>query len=90
MTLLQQAAQAGEPRAMALLGMFYHTGTLVDTDKAKGTDFYRRGAEMGDVRSTLFYAAMLRAGEGVERNPEKAQELLDKLELKEKKDSETE
>jgi TPR repeat protein len=90
LTLLQQAAQAGEPRAMALMGMFYHTGTLVDEDKAKGTDFYRRGAEIGDVRSTLFYAAMLRAGEGVERNPEKAQELLDKLELKEKKDSETE
>lgn len=41
-------ANAGDPRAMRMLGVMYYYGLNVRQDRAKGLAWYRRAAEQGD------------------------------------------
>src|ERR1700760_3625947 len=57
-------AQAGDPKAMTMLGEIYSNGFGVKRDFAKAVDWYKRAADAGD-REAMFALAMMRlAGRG--------------------------
>ena len=55
-------AQAGDPRAMRMLGVMYYYGLNVRQDRAKGLAWYRRAAEQGDPAAREDLAKLQPAG----------------------------
>ncbi|HWL21295.1 MAG TPA: tetratricopeptide repeat protein, partial [Bradyrhizobium sp.] len=57
-------AQAGDPKAMTMLGELYSNALGIKRDYAKAGDWYKRAADAGD-REAMFALAMMRiAGRG--------------------------
>src|SRR6516164_24853 len=57
-------AEAGDPKAMTMLGELYSNALGVKLDEAKAVDWYRRASDAGD-REAMFALAMMRiAGRG--------------------------
>jgi hypothetical protein len=52
-------AQAGDPKAMTMLGEIYSNGFGVKRDVAKAADWYKRASDAGD-REAMFALAMIR------------------------------
>src|SRR6201994_610614 len=69
-------AQAGDPKAMTMLGEIYSNGFGVKRDFAKAVDWYKRAADAGD-REAMFALAMMRiAGRGGPVDKQEAVRLL--------------
>ena len=75
-----QAAAMGYGRAWKQLGDIYYYGQGgISVDYAKAASCYSRGAESGDYSSMHLYADCLYNGTGVDRDPEKAIALYQRL-----------
>jgi len=69
-------AQAGDPKAMTMLGELYSNALGVKLDEAKAVDWYRRASDAGD-REAMFALAMMRiAGRGGPADRQEAVKLL--------------
>ncbi len=66
--LARAAAKRNQPQALTLLGRIYEAGLGVPLDLLKAAQYYRRGAELGDVEATFSLALMLAAGRGIKKN----------------------
>jgi len=66
--LARQAAAAGEPSAMRLLGDAYTHGDGVPKDTAEALRWRRHGAEAGDSYCMMFYSQALMNGQEVDRD----------------------
>src|SRR5262249_26240631 len=58
------AGDAGDPKAMALLGELYANGNGVPQDYKKAAEWYRLAAERGDAAGTFALALLHLAGRG--------------------------
>lgn len=65
---LTAASNQNYPPAMNRLGAAYALGRGVPEDDARGTDLYRRAADLGDARAMLNSARALEIGVGTDRN----------------------
>lgn len=84
--LLTAAAEAGNVRAQANLGVMIITGEIIDgnpvdgrpdpasADRRKAFQLFKDGAERGDALSTYFYAMCLEQGAGTAPNASAARE----------------
>ncbi|MDF1855735.1 MAG: CHAT domain-containing protein [Pseudooceanicola sp.] len=71
--LLEQAGEAGQPYALALLGDIYmYDDGRSDADKARAITYYRRAAEIGEVGAMAEMGRAYRWGVGIEADPAKA------------------
>jgi len=85
-SLLHSAAELNYPPALFELGSYYFWGQSVPIgpskgfprDCAKAATYWKRAAELGVSEATGHLALLYFAGEGVEKNPQKALELLTK------------
>jgi len=69
-------AQAGDPKAMTMLGELYSNALGVKLDEAKAAEWYRRASDAGD-REAMFALAMMRiAGRGGPADRQEAVRLL--------------
>ena len=73
--LLIKAANAGNVKAMAVLGMAYHDGQVVEKNFVKAAEWFSKAAKRGHLGSRDELATMYLSGEGVEKNVHKAIEL---------------
>ena len=72
-SLMQAAAEIGQPAAMGQLALLLYQGAPgFPADPARAADWARRGAEAGDPESQFLYAYALATGDGVGRNIEQA------------------
>lgn len=69
---LTDAANRGDARAMASLGLLCWLGRGVSRDVAQAVDWWRKGAEAGDGRAMAAMGLCYENGVGVERNLDKA------------------
>ncbi|WP_426416405.1 tetratricopeptide repeat protein [Aestuariirhabdus sp. LZHN29] len=67
-TLLQQAAGAGDASAKALLGKAYETGNGVDKDLDKAFDLYTDAAHVRDPLGQYYIGEAYFYGRGADRN----------------------
>jgi uncharacterized protein len=75
--LATAAAAAGGREAATLLGRLYQDGLGVKLDKALAAQWYRRGAELGDLEGTFAFAVLLADGDGIQKNRAGAAELFE-------------
>ncbi|MBI4550408.1 MAG: sel1 repeat family protein [Candidatus Omnitrophica bacterium] len=75
-TLYTRAANQGDPQAQLNLGVLYDEGIDVAKDNASAVKWYSLAAEHGNDIARLNLGIHYWQGEGVERNYEKAWELL--------------
>src|SRR5690349_8434749 len=74
--LARPRAQAGDPKAMTMLGELYANALGVKRDDASAADWYKRAADAGD-REAMFALAMMRiAGRGGPADRQEAVKLL--------------
>src|SRR5690606_24905500 len=66
--LARAASERGEPQAHMLIGRIYQEGLGVASDPVLAAQWYRRGAELGDLESMFAFAMMLAEGEGIQKN----------------------
>lgn len=69
-------AQQCDPRAQALLGVFYLEGTVVPFDGALAALWFGRAAKQGDPQAALRYGLMLFNGQYVPRDPKRGREFI--------------
>ncbi len=74
-SLLRQAADKGNPRAMKNLGVCYENGDGVDKDIAKAVELYQRATDMGNAAAMCNLGVCYKNGDGVEKDIAKAVEL---------------
>jgi serine/threonine protein kinase/TPR repeat protein len=74
----EQAAAAGEPRAMLELGKIYSAGDGVAKDTAKASSWYRKAADAGNTSAMVFLAALYAQGSGVPKDLAEAAKWLRK------------
>lgn len=67
---LNQAAAAGEPRAMYQVGSLFSTGSGVDQDLVKAAEWVSASANAGYPEAQYQMGTMLLSGSGVEKNPQ--------------------
>jgi len=73
LALLRRHVDGGHPAAIAYLGCAFRAGYLgLVPSRKKAAKFYRRAADLGDVRATLRLGAAYAAGEGVKLDRRKA------------------
>jgi len=70
--LMQQAARANLPAAMADYGLLVYQGAGVEKDIKSAAKWFERAAKSGDSEGQFLYAFTLAKGEGVEQNYENA------------------
>jgi len=74
--LATKRAQAGDPKAMTMLGELYANAFGVKRDYAKATEWYKRASDAGD-REAMFALAMMRlSGRGAPPDKQEAVKLL--------------
>ena len=59
--MFQEAAAAGSPYALEVVGWHYDTGTVVETDFGQAEDHYYRAISAGSWMATIAYARLLAA-----------------------------
>ncbi|MEZ5763821.1 MAG: tetratricopeptide repeat protein [Xanthobacteraceae bacterium] len=69
-------AEAGDPKAMTLLGELYSNGYGVNRDDKQALDWYKQAADRGDREATFALAMMRIAGRGAPANREEGAKLL--------------
>lgn len=74
-------AEAGNIRAMALMGDILSKGIIVQQDRKTALEWQEMAAMQGDVPSMLAVGLAFRDGNGTERDPEKAEMWLSKAAL---------
>ncbi|MBB4637804.1 CHAT domain-containing protein [Longimicrobium terrae] len=75
--LFQKSAAAGEPEALGLLGWAYLSGRGTPVDSVRGAELVKQGADKGDIRSMIAWAAVHQNGYGVQgRSPHFARHWL--------------
>jgi serine/threonine-protein kinase len=67
-SLFQQAAGMGEPRAMLELGKMYSAGDGVGKDAAEAARWYRKAADLGNASAMVFLGALYVQGAGVPKD----------------------
>jgi TPR repeat protein len=65
MRLARPLAEAGDPRAEALLGQMYYRGRGVAQDEREAATWFRRAADQGDTTAQFFLGGMYSEGRGV-------------------------
>lgn len=73
---LQQAADAGDGQAVALLARAYETGWAGVTDPARAAALYRRAHDLGNGRGSMGLSAMLIRGVGVKADDAEAERIV--------------
>lgn len=68
LTLLRQAAQMNDGRAMVLIGEAYEFGKGLEADPVQARAWYRRGADAGDERGHFNLGDVLQRGVGGPRD----------------------
>lgn len=84
LTLLTQAANAGEPNAMFNLGAILTAnckvnGKIVEAKLVEATSWIKKAAEMGDLGAMNAYALCLERGQGVKKDQKAATEWRKRL-----------
>ncbi len=69
MALLEKAVKAGNGRAAWYLGRILCEGRKVKQDRAKGLDWYRKGAELGDLDCARDVVMLLYYGDDFQKTP---------------------
>jgi TPR repeat protein len=69
---LQQRAAAGNPDAMADLGLRFESGDGIKQDPVEATRWYRLASQKGLARGQCYLAVMLASGTGVAKDPVEA------------------
>jgi TPR repeat protein len=77
---LEQAAEAGDPRALYNMGAYCATGRMVRQDMAEAAKWYRKAADAGHIKALATLAVMYATGDGVAQDTEHAAELFDEAE----------
>ena len=72
-----KASDLGHPEAINNLGRFYREGIVVEKDLTQAARCFVRSASLGNEWGKLNYASVLLTGDGVEKNPRLAVELLE-------------
>ena len=62
---LEQAADAGNTRALTMLAALYQRGQGVEKDPTRAIDLYRRAAELGDAEAQFNLGNIYLLGEGI-------------------------
>jgi TPR repeat protein len=70
--LAQPLAEAGDPRAEALLGQMYYRGRGVGQDDREAATWFRRAADQGDTTAQFFLGGMYSEGRGVPQDYKEA------------------
>ena len=65
-------AEAGEPRSMTLMGLFYLTAPAGVCDYAAAMIWFRKAADKGDPNAMFGIGAMYQRGDGVAKDPAKS------------------
>jgi TPR repeat protein len=73
----QQAAQMGDPRAMAVIGNMYHDGQGVPKNPAEAVKWYTQAAAGGNRGAQYSLGGMVEEGEGVSKNLARAAQLYE-------------
>jgi len=61
---IQKAANAGNPWACRTMGEFYSRGLAVNKDEKQATEWFSKGAQLGDPHSQFAYGSALLAEKG--------------------------
>ena len=77
LALYQQAAQAGHPRAMAVLGTMYREGQGVPKNAAQAVSWYTQAATAGNRGAQYSLGSMVEYGEGTPKNLARAVQLYE-------------
>ena len=77
MSVYEQGAALGDPRAMAVIGNMYREGQGVRADNATAAQWYERAAKGGNRAAQYSLASMLEEGEGVPRDIGRAAKLYE-------------
>jgi hypothetical protein len=72
-----QAAQMGDPRAMAMIGNMYHDGQGVPKNPAEAVKWYTQAAAGGNRGAQYSLGGMVEEGEGVPKNLARAAQLYE-------------
>lgn len=71
-----RAADAGNPRAMGNIGMLYWNGLGLEQSDSEAVRWWKEGSSEGDIGSQCRLSLAFSEGRGVEKNPQKAFELM--------------
>ena len=77
LALYQQAARAGDPRAMSVLGTMYREGQGVPKNAAQAVAWYTQAAAGGNRGAQYSLGSMVEDGEGTPKNPARAVQLYE-------------
>lgn len=75
---LQPLAKAGDPVALNMMGVLYHSGQGVTRDQGLAADYFRQSAEKGEAAGQYNWAIMLSNGSVLPKDERKAAEWLQK------------
>jgi uncharacterized protein len=75
-TYYQQGAAAGDINCIAMLGYYHYKGLSGKQNYALANSFFTRAAEKGNPMATYYLGLQYRNGYGVQRDTDKATELL--------------
>lgn len=75
--LYREAAKAGHPRAMAVIGNLYREGKGVPQDAREAANWYSRAADLGNRAAQFSLGSMYEEGEGVSKDVRKAAQLYE-------------
>lgn len=73
---LVKAAAKEQPKAVNLLGELTRDGTLGEKDSVAATKYFSQCAMLGYPRGQFNYAMALLHGDGIEKNPQRAEQLM--------------
>lgn len=73
---LSKAAAKEQPKAVNLLGEITRDGTIGDKDSVAATKYFSQCAMLGYPRGQFNYAMALLNGDGIEKNPQRAEQLM--------------
>jgi TPR repeat protein len=71
-SIYRSSAEAGQPHAMARLGLCYDRGFGVKGDNTQAVRWYRKAADAGDVEGMAFLGGMYADGLGVPKDTKQA------------------
>ena len=78
---LDKAIEAGDDRAMNLLGTMYYSGRVLEKDQAKAMDWYQKAADRGNAISMLNLGYGYYYGNGLKKDMEMAYKMFTKAAL---------
>ncbi len=80
--LAKTAAGNGEPQGATLAGRIYQEGLGVPRDDVQAAQWYRRGAELGDVNAMFAFGVMLAEGGALKKDSAGAAKMFEQAALK--------